>query len=178
MIKVGIVGFGFMGKMHFSCYNSLETVKIGAICDKDPKQLSDSGQTQGNIEGQEAKIDLAGIELYNSFDEMLDESDLDMISITLPTDLHCDYTVKALEKGVHVLCEKPMALTVEKCQTMIDAAEKSKKELQIGQCVRFWPEYAKTKEIVDSGEYGKILSASFRRLCKRRLKIAAGGGAD
>lgn len=164
MIKVGIVGFGFMGKMHFNCYNSLETVKIVAICDKDLKQLSGSSQAQGNIEGQAPEINLTDIEQYDCFDEMLDKSDLDLISITLPTDLHCAHTVKALEKGLHVLCEKPMALTVEDCQTMIDAAEKSQKELQIGQCIRFWPEYAKTKEIVESGEYGKILSASFRRL--------------
>ena len=164
MIKVGIVGFGFMGKMHFNCYNSLDTVKITAICDKNLKQLSDTEQAQGNIEGQSAKIDLTGIEQYDSFEEMLDKSDLDLISIALPTDLHCDHTVKALGNGLHVLCEKPMALTVEDCQTMIDAANKSQKELQIGHCIRFWPEYAKAKEIVDSGEYGKILSASFRRL--------------
>ena len=164
MKKIGIVGFGFMGKMHFNCYNSLDTAKIVAICDKNKDTLSSSDQTQGNIEGQASEIDLTGIETYVSFDQMLQDADLDAVSITLPTDLHRDHSIKALERGWHVLCEKPMALTVADCQAMIDAARSSQKELLIGQCIRYFPEYAKAKEIVDSGEYGKLLGGSFRRL--------------
>jgi predicted dehydrogenase len=62
------------------------------------------------------------------------------------------------------MCEKPMALTAEACKPMIAQAKSSGKVLQIGHCVRFWPEYAKAKEIIDSGEYGKVISGTFQRL--------------
>ncbi|MHC4355801.1 MAG: Gfo/Idh/MocA family protein, partial [Planctomycetota bacterium] len=77
---------------------------------------------------------------------------------------HPDNAIKALSAGLHVMCEKPMALTAEACKPMISAAESSGKVLQIGHCVRFWPEYAKAKEIIDSGEYGRVISATLQRL--------------
>ena len=72
--------------------------------------------------------------------------------------------LKALKAGLNVLCEKPMAMNVKECRQMMDAAKQSKKLLQIGHCIRFWPEYAATKKIIDSGKYGKVLSATFQRL--------------
>jgi predicted dehydrogenase len=95
---------------------------------------------------------------------MIAKAKPDAISLTLPTYLHAEYSEKALSQGVHVLCEKPMALTVTECDRMIQAARKSGKVLQIGHCVRFWPEYAKAKEIVDSGRYGRVVAAMFQRL--------------
>jgi len=65
---------------------------------------------------------------------------------------------------VHVLCEKPMALSLDECDLMIRAADKTQKNLLIGHCIRFWPEYAKTTRIIASGEYGQVVAASFRRL--------------
>jgi len=62
------------------------------------------------------------------------------------------------------MCEKPMALNVEGCDRMIAEAKRSGKVLQIGHCVRFWPEYAKTKQLIDSGKYGKVIAATFQRL--------------
>jgi len=164
MIRVGIVGLGFMGKMHFRCYKALENVELAAICDINESVFQDAGGTAGNIAGAEKPLDLTGIELYTDFKKMLKKANLDAVSITLPTYLHAEYTVKALRAGLNVLCEKPMALNTRQCKRMLTAAEESGKILQIGHCIRFWPEYVKTKEIIDSGEYGKILSATFRRL--------------
>lgn len=164
MVNVGIVGLGFMGKMHFRCYNALKNVKIAAICDIDEKKFTDIGGTAGNIGGAEKPLDLAGISLYADFDKMLSGAKLDAVSITLPTYLHCEYTLKALKAGLHTFCEKPMAMTVSDCQKMVDAAKVSRRILQVGHCIRFWPEYAKLKEIIDSGKYGKVLAATFQRL--------------
>lgn len=164
MTRVGIVGLGFMGKMHFRCYQALEDVEVVAICDIDKAKFEDAGGTAGNIEGAEAPLDFTGIGLYNDFDKMLAEANLDAISVTLPTYMHKDFTLKALAAGVNVLCEKPMALTVEEGQEMQAAAEQSGRLLQTGHCIRFWPEYAKTKELIDSGEYGKVRVATFQRL--------------
>ena len=164
MIRVGIIGLGFMGNMHAKCYQTAGNAKLVAICDIDENKFKDTSGTAGNIEGAEAPLDLTGIDLYTDFDKMLGEANLDAISITLPTYLHAEYTTKALEAAVNVLCEKPMALNLQQCEQMIAAAAKSGKILQIGHCIRFWPQYAKTKEIIDSGKYGKVKAATFQRL--------------
>jgi predicted dehydrogenase len=139
-------------------------VKVVAICDANPNIEEDTKKAVGNIQGAEGQIDLAGIELFHDLDAMIAKAKPDAISLTLPTYLHAEYSEKALFQGVHVLCEKPMALTVTDCDRMIQAARKSGKILQIGHCVRFWPQYAKAKEIVDSGKYGRVVSAMFQRL--------------
>lgn len=163
MIRVGVVGLGFMGNMHSKYYQATDNVKLAVICDTDESKLKGGG-TAGNIPGAEEPLDLTGVELYTDFDKMLAEAKLDAISITLPTYMHGDFTVKALEAGLNVLCEKPIALNIPQCEEIIAAAEKSGKILQVGHCVRFWPEYAKTKEIIDSGKYGKVKAATFQRL--------------
>lgn len=163
MMRVGIVGLGFMGNMHFKCYKATKQAEIAAVCDADEDRLKGTGAA-GNIPGAEEPLDLTGVEQYRDFDKMLSEAELDAVSITLPTYMHRDFTIKALERGLNVLCEKPMALDKAEAEEMIAAAGKSGKVLQIGHCIRFWPEYAKTKEIIDSGKYGKVRAATFRRL--------------
>jgi predicted dehydrogenase len=164
MIRVGIIGLGFMGKMHFRCYKALKNVKLAAICDIDEKKFQETSGTAGNISGADKPLDFSGVSFYTNFDKMLKEANLDAVSITLPTYLHAKYTVKALKAGLNVLCEKPMAMSTKECKQMIDAAKQSRKLLQIGHCIRFWPEYAATKKVIDSGKYGKVLSATFQRL--------------
>ncbi len=164
MLRIGIVGFGFMGRTHYKCWNNVDGATVVAVCDANPNIRDDTKQAVGNIGDTSDEIDFGAFELYNDFDKMLAAEKLDAVSITLPTYVHAGMTVKALKAGVNVMCEKPMALNVEDCDRMIEAAESSGKILQIGHCVRFWPEYAKTKELVDSGKYGKIVAATFRRL--------------
>jgi len=164
MLRIGIVGFGFMGRTHYSCWNKVKGARVVAVCDVNPNIVEDTKKAVGNIGDAESNIDFTGIELYSDFDKMLAVAKLDAVSITLPTFLHPECSIKALRAGVNVMCEKPMALNVAECEKMIAATEETGKLLQIGQCVRFWPEYAKTKEIIDSGKYGKVIAASFRRL--------------
>jgi predicted dehydrogenase len=153
-----------MGKMHFKCYKALDNVTVAAVCDVEEAKLKGTGGAVGNIEGAEEPLDLGGVELYTDFDKMLSEANLDAVSITLPTYLHTEHTIKALQSGLNVLCEKPMALDVSQCEQMISATKTSGKVLQIGHCIRFWPEYVKAKEIIDSGESGKVIAATFQRL--------------
>jgi 1,5-anhydro-D-fructose reductase (1,5-anhydro-D-mannitol-forming) len=129
MLRTGVVGFGFMGKMHFRCYRALEAVEVAAVCDADEGKLTEAKGEAGNIAGAEEAVDLAGVGLYMDFEKMVREAELDIVSITLPTFMHADYTIKALEAGVNVLCEKPMALNVGECERMIDAAERLRQGL-------------------------------------------------
>jgi predicted dehydrogenase len=164
MIRVGIVGLGFMGRMHYRCWNALPGAKVTAICESNAKVLAAAGETaKGNVEGAADHIDLKGLDVYSDLDALLAKESVDALSITLPTFLHPDMTIKALEAGVHVLCEKPMALNVADCDRMIAAAKSHQRVLQIGHCIRFWPEYVVTRELIEGGQYGKAIGASFRR---------------
>lgn len=164
MLKVGIVGFGFMGRMHLRCWRALPGATVTAVCDADPHALDDAAKNRGNIAGAEGDVDLTGMKVYGDFGQMLQQEPLNAVSITVPTHLHAKTTIAALEAGWHVLCEKPMALNLADGTRMIEAAQRSGRRLQIGHCIRFWPEYAKAKEIVNSGEYGRVIAATFQRL--------------
>lgn len=166
MLKVGLVGIGFMGRGHLDNYIRLESegfpVKLVAVCDIDPDKFENKF-VPGNIDVGNAKYDFSKYNLYTSIDEMLEKEDLDYVDMPLPTYIHSESAVKALNKGVNVLCEKPMALTVEQCQAMIDAAEKNNKKLMIAQCLRFWPAYEYVKECIDTNKFGDVVGAYFFR---------------
>jgi len=164
MLKVGIVGLGFMGKMHYRCYNAMDNVQITAVCDADAEQLKNTSGVSGNISGAEQELDFSDKQLFSDLTSMLAEADLDAVSIASPTFLHVSQTIEALNSGKNVLCEKPMALNSSDCFKMVKTAERSGKCLQIGHCIRFWPEYVQAKQIIDSEQYGKVLAASFQRL--------------
>ncbi len=164
MLRIGILGFGFMGRMHYRCWGQCEGAKVVAVCDANRDMLSNASKGGGNIEGAEGEINFSELNVYTDFAEMLKRENLDAVSITLPTFLHPEFTVQALNTGVHVLCEKPMALQVELCEQMIEAANRNDRVLQIGHCIRFWPEYVYARQVVQSGEYGKVIAAVFRRM--------------
>ena len=164
MLKIGIVGLGFMGKMHYRCYNSMDNVQITAICDADAEQLKNTSGVSGNISGAEQELDFSDKQLYSDLTRMLAEADLDAVSIASPTFMHASQTIETLNSGKDVLCEKPMALNYSDCLKMVETAKRNGKCLQIGHCIRFWPEYVLAKQIIDSEQYGKVLAASFQRL--------------
>ncbi|MDR1599557.1 MAG: Gfo/Idh/MocA family oxidoreductase [Oscillospiraceae bacterium] len=167
MIRIGLVGLGAMGRGHLETYARLmdedDRVKLTALCDVDPKRF-ETQQGNLNIEGVgKSKIDFSRYRLFFDIDRMLAEEPLDMVDLVIPTYLHSPAAVKALDRGLHVFCEKPMALTPELCQAMIDARDRSGKLLMIGQCLRFWPAYEKLKEIIDNGSLGKPTAGYYAR---------------
>jgi predicted dehydrogenase len=164
MIRVGIVGLGFMGRMHYRCWKGLPGASVTAVCEANPAVLAAAGKPQeGNIGGAADHVDLDNLTVFSDLDELLKSGKVDALSITLPTFLHPDTTVRSLEAGVHVLCEKPMALSVDECDRMVAAAKSARRVLQIGHCIRFWPEYVVTRDLIRSQQYGRVISASFRR---------------
>ena len=166
MVKVGILGVGFMGTMHFNAYRAYRKAKVVALSDLDPKKLAGDWSTiGGNIEDPNAAaVDLSGLRLHADPADLFADPGVDVVDVTLPTFLHARYAVAALEAGKHVVCEKPMAIALRQCDTMIAAAQAAGKRLFIAHCIRFWPEYAVLKKAIDGGRYGKVLSARFWRI--------------
>lgn len=158
MIKVGIIGLGFMGRMHLESYRKHPQVKLTAVSDIIAKKLKGDLSGGGNIPTGEDIFDFSGIRAYEKANELIADNDVDLVSICLPTHLHAEFTVKALRSGKHVLCEKPMARNLKECDSMIEAAERTKRKLMIGQCLRFWPEYETLKDYTENGKLGKLIS--------------------
>lgn len=166
MLKVGVIGIGFMGRGHLDNYIRLENegfpVKLEAICDIDEDKFKGIF-VPGNIDVGNNTYDFSKYRLYTDIDEMLEKEKLDYVDIALPTYLHAETSIKAMNKGMHVLCEKPMALNSEQCSRMLEAARKNNRKLMIGQCLRFWPAYECLKEYVDNKKLGEVVSAYFYR---------------
>jgi predicted dehydrogenase len=166
MLKAGLIGIGFMGRGHLDNYIRLEQegipVKLTAICDVD-KNKFEGKFVEENIDVGNVQYDFTKYNLYTDIDEMIEKEELDFVDIALPTYLHAEASIKALNKNLHVLCEKPMALSSEKCLKMIEASKRNGKTLMIAQCLRYWPEYEYLKECVENKQYGDVLGAYFFR---------------
>ena len=162
MKKVAIVGFGFMGKTHYGAWKKCRGAKVVAICDANLSQLT--AKVKGNIKGAADNTSVPkSVKVYEGFDAMLSAGGFDIVDITLPTLLHPKTAIAALKAGYHVLCEKPMALDLKDCDRMLAAARQAKRQLLIAQCVRFFPENAYVRELVESGKYGRVVAADFTR---------------
>ncbi len=165
MLKFAIIGVGSLGKLHFNNATQLEKtrgdINLVALCDVEESRFHK--QTATNLDVDNAPVDISRYKLYTDVNEMFDKEQLDFVITALPTYIHEKIAVLALEKGLHVFSEKPMAKNLEQCQNMIDKAKENKKLLMIGQCLRYWPEYVKLKEYIDGGEFGKVIRAEFTR---------------
>ncbi len=148
MLKVGLVGVGGISGAHIPAWDAMEDVQLVALCDVRQEQLA----------AYESK------HCYTDLDEMLQKEDLDILDICLPTFLHTEVALKAMNRGIHVLCEKPVSLAKEDVALLYETAKKNNVRFMVAQVLRFWPEYEALKEIYDSGKYGKLLSGSMRRL--------------
>ncbi|MBQ4322737.1 MAG: Gfo/Idh/MocA family oxidoreductase [Clostridia bacterium] len=151
MLKVGLIGCGFMGSMHANCYNNIPDAKVTAVADLRPEKAAEL-----------AKISDAAI--YTTGKELIENADVDIIDICLPTYLHAEHALLAMDKVKYVFVEKPVTLTLEEGKALIAKAAETGAQVQVGQVIRFWDEYVELKKIVESGKYGKVINANFRRI--------------
>ncbi|HEY8511778.1 MAG TPA: Gfo/Idh/MocA family oxidoreductase [Cyclobacteriaceae bacterium] len=143
-ISFGIVGCGRIGERHAKHIQAVG--KLTAVCDTDFERATRLG-TQYNAKA------------YASLDELLaDNVHIDVLAICTPNGLHAEQSIAALKRGLHVLCEKPMALSVHDCGEMIKAAERANRRLFIVKQNRFNPPVEAVKNAIDEGRLGKIYS--------------------
>lgn len=150
-MKVAIIGCGGMGNVHALSYVNMPDVKLVGVCDTDFK-LAQELSTK------------TGARAFTSFEAMMEETDFDVISVTLPSYLHKEYTLKAAEAGKHVICEKPLALNLEDAEAMIQCCEQNGVRLFVGHVVRFFPEYVQMKQAIDEGKLGRVGVAHAKRI--------------
>ncbi|MBO5060737.1 MAG: Gfo/Idh/MocA family oxidoreductase [Clostridia bacterium] len=166
MKKFAIIGFGGLGKLHFINLLKIQEkrgdIALTAICNSDLSAITKT--TQLNIASASLDdIDFSVYNLYTDYKEMIDKEQLDFVFVTLPSHLHAEVCVYCLEHGLDVYTEKPMAITLKQCESMIAAAEKNNKKLMVGQCLRFSEEYIYIKELIENNTYGKVVKAEFSR---------------
>jgi predicted dehydrogenase len=165
VVKVGIVGLGFMGLTHLRAYRDHPRARLVAVSDQIEKRLAgDLSGVQGNFLAKGERYDFSGVSTYTTIDGIVDDPEVELLSVCLPSPFHREVTERALARGKHVLCEKPMALSAEDVDAMVAAAAASRGTLMVAQCIRFWPDYRKAREIAISGEIGRVVSARFSRL--------------
>src|SRR4051794_16828350 len=123
MVRIGIVGIGFMGMIHYVAARRLEGPRVMAICSRDPKKLAgDWRDIRGNFGLRGEMMDLSGHKRYASLDEMLADPEIDLVDVCNPTHLHPETAIKALNAGKHVLVEKAIALSTGDADAMVAAA--------------------------------------------------------
>ncbi|HZZ79044.1 MAG TPA: Gfo/Idh/MocA family oxidoreductase [Gemmataceae bacterium] len=168
MIRIGIVGVGFMGMIHYLAARKLNGARVEAICSRDEAKLAgDWRSIQGNFGPRGEMMDLGGIRKYRSVEEMVADKDLDLIDVCNPTHLHPATAIKALQAGKHVLVEKAIALDTWDADAMLDAAAKAKKLLMVAHVLPFFPEFAYAAEAIRGGRFGKLLGGHFKRIISK-----------
>jgi predicted dehydrogenase len=178
MVRIGLVGVGFMGRIHFLASQHLKGAKVTAVCSRDKVKLAgDWSGTRGNFGPPPGMVDLTGVKKYESFDALLADPDIDLVDICNPTDLHPACAIAALKAGKHVLVEKPIALTEKDADAMLAAAKAAGKLLMVAHVLPFFPEFKFTTEAVRGGQYGKLLGAHFTRVIAMSDGSVANGNA-
>lgn len=168
MVRIGIVGLGFMGMIHYLAYRKVVGGQVGAVCSRDPKKLDgDWTSIQGNFGPRGTRMDLSAHARYSDFAKLLADPEVDLIDLCVPNDDHARLAIQALEAGKHVLVEKPIALDLADADRMLSAAQASGKRLMVAHVLPFFPEFAYVLEAVRSGRYGSLQAAHLMRVISK-----------
>ena len=144
-VKVGIIGSRFEADIHAASFQIMpEEAEVVAV----------ASPTPGNAAKLADRYQIRSV--FSDYREMLAEDDIEMVTIAAPTDLHAQMTVDAASAGKHVVCEKPLCMTLEEADLMIDVCSRKGVLLQYAEELFFTPKYLKAKEMADQGAFGKV----------------------
>ena len=150
-VNVGVIGVGAMGENHVRVYHKMEEANLIAVSDVSERALK--------------KIEKKyGAKGYTEYDDLLNNPDIEVVSVCVPTTFHHDVVMEAIKHKKHVLVEKPIAFTLNEAEEMIAAAKEAGVILATGHVERFNPAVQKAKELIDDGVIGDIVSAFAKRV--------------
>jgi predicted dehydrogenase len=166
MIRVGVIGLGMMGVTHLDVYAGLEGINVTAIADADPDRRSGRAKAEGNVKGQaQGGFDVTKVRAYADGMELINDPEVDLVDVCLPTPLHRRFSIAVLEAGKHLLVEKPLARTSADSIAIAEAAKLRPNQIAMpAMCMRFWPGWTWLKQVIDEQRFGRVLSAKFTRL--------------
>lgn len=142
-MKLGIVGFGFMGHCDADMMDTFDEIDLVAVADTNPKQLEDAPE---------------GVETYNSIEEMLEKADINVVMISTPNPSHPEMVEKAAKAGKHIICEKPAAMSVEAFDQMVAVAKENNVLFTVHQQRRWDKDYRIMKEVYDKQMVGDVFT--------------------
>lgn len=148
MLKIALVGVGGISGAHIPAWEERRDAELVVLCDIRAEQMEKYKNKH----------------CYTDFDEMLKNEEIDILDICLPTYLHAEFAIKAMNMGINVICEKPVSLNAADVARVYSTAKSNNVKFMVAQVLRFWPEYSIIKEIYDTGKYGRLLSGHMGRL--------------
>ncbi len=163
MQNIILAGFGFMGGMHAQVYRQLPAARLTAVVDTN----------QAAAARAMAKLGVKA-PVFTDLEQALRAVTCDAVDICLPTDLHTKFALRAIRAGKHIFCEKPVALRLSDAQKIAAAAKAAGVSGQVGQCIRFWPEYMAFRDFVRRGRAGALRSLTLQRRSMLPLHSVAG----
>lgn len=145
-INIALIGSGRAGMIHARNFRgSVQNAKIIAVCDPI--------EETANAAAQELEID----KYYTDYKDVMADETVDAVIVATPTKYHCEIVIAAAAAHKHILCEKPMAMTVEECNCMDEAAKKNGVILQLAFMRRFDASFIAAKKMIDAGEIGDVV---------------------
>jgi UDP-N-acetylglucosamine 3-dehydrogenase len=153
-MRVGVIGVGVFGSLHARVYAEAEMAKLVGVADVDAARAAEVAERHG----------CAG---YTDYRELLARPDLDAVSVCTTDRLHAEPVIAAVQAGKHVMVEKPLATTLEECDTMIAAAHAAGVTLTVGHILRFDPRYRAAHDAIRAGRVGRPLHVAARRNNRR-----------
>ena len=151
MLKIGLLGAGFIAATHAAAYARLDGVHLAAVGDV-------------NRAAADALAAQYGARAVYTLEAILDDPEITAVSVCLPTFLHAAVVVAAAERGKHILCEKPLALSLEDVDHMQAAVKRAGVRCMVAQVIRFWPEYVVIREALAHGQLGQPRMVTGTRL--------------
>jgi UDP-N-acetylglucosamine 3-dehydrogenase len=150
-VRIGILGSGWMGSVHAECYPRIKGAKVVGIFSR-------------NRERAEAAAKICDAKAVGDVSALLDDPNIDAIDVCLPTSIHTDFVVAALQHGKHVFCETPFALTLTEAEAMLKAAKDADRIFLVGLLERSIAQYEYVHQAAAAGHLGKVLSITTYRL--------------
>lgn len=142
-MNIAVIGLGTMGRVHAKAYAEMEGVRLMAVADQRKEVAQEVAEELGAI-------------YYTDVDDLLENREIDVIDICLPTDLHKEVAVKGARRKKHIVCEKPIARTLPEAEEMIRVCREEGVQLFVAHVLRFFPEYRKARQVIQSGGIGRV----------------------
>jgi predicted dehydrogenase len=151
-LKMGVIGVGWYGMVDAKAALKVGGVEIAAVCDVDSEHLKKAADDLEKLQGKRPQE-------FKLYEEMLDKAELDVVAIGSPPQWHALHLIAALDRGVDVYCEKPLAYDIREGRALVDAVKKSGRVVQVGFQRRQSEAFRQVKEFVAAGKAGRIVQA-------------------